>query len=206
MSADRRPLRPLRPLMAALAALLMWTGPAAQAESGVLPPIGTEIPMSVTAPDTPVEIDGELVRINFRGAIRVRVEADPDEHPHKQVHLNVLGFEVKGRSPDGVEVTLVQHDDEVAPPSILRDTQQFPPRLENLLNVHISATIERPGTAPLELVSANPMTLRNDDLRGFPPSGDLHRLQCAVGLAPPGSPISAATILEFPARIGGPAE
>lgn len=193
--------RPRRPLVAALAALLTCSGPAAHAEPREGPPVGAEVTLNVTALGTPLEIDGELVRIDFRGVIRVRVERHPDDPEARTlVRLNTVDFALRGEGP-GVEVTLRLGEHDVAPPGVLRRAQESPPRFEDLLTAHVSATVERTEAHPWELVSVDPVVLRNDDLRAFPPRGDLHRLQRAIGLAAPGSAVPAATILEFPARV-----
>ncbi|WP_410593705.1 hypothetical protein [Amycolatopsis sp. lyj-23] len=201
---------------AGMAAVLLVGGtPAAHAvtpRQDDLPPVGAEIPMSILALNTPVQIRSSLVTVDFRGGIKVRVDVNPDD-PVNSRRLRIVGFKVSGELPGGDRggfrrsggtITLEQDDVDVDAPSLLRRTQQFPPRYEQIMVLSFTMTVDQPDARrePLVLVTKNPAQLVGR-LTQFPPRGDLYQLQNPVDLVLPDEPdTTTATIQKFPAKLG----
>ncbi|WP_310969341.1 MULTISPECIES: hypothetical protein [unclassified Amycolatopsis] len=200
----------------AMAAVLVLSGmPAAQATvprvSGFLPPIGAELPMGWLSVNTPLEIGIRRFSVDFRGGIKVRVEANPAD-PGSSVRLRVIGLKVVGVLPagdgsrqDGGTITLEQDDVDADAPSVLRLIQRNPPRYEQILRLTFTMTIDQPDSRrePLVLVTKAPAELVGE-LTQFPPAGDLHQLRNPVDLVQPDDPDSTiATIREFPVLLDG---
>lgn len=201
--------RLITPLVAIAVALTVSSAPPAQAvprQSG-LPPIGAEIPMSMLARHVPVVVQGHRLRLDFRGGIKVRVEVNPDD-PINSVRLRVIGFRMTADGPDraGGTITIEQNDVDVAAQSMLRLTQRFPPRYEQIMVLSFTMTIDQPETRfdePLVLTTKDPAKLIGS-LSQFPPKGDLYQLQNPVDLVLPDNPdTTIATIEKFPVNVGG---
>jgi hypothetical protein len=185
--------------------------PTANAQPGGLPPIGAEIPCSMYAANVPVRIHAATLSLDFRGGIKVRVEVNPDD-PVRSVRLKVVGFRMEADLIDVGEigigkVIIEQNEVDVAPQSLLKLTQNFPPRYENLLVLNFTLTIDAIGgdraDVPLVLETRNPAVLIGN-LTQFPPRGDLYRLQNPVDLVLPDAPdLTIATIDRFPVKVGG---
>jgi hypothetical protein len=198
---------------AALVGVTLWGAPSAQsapAPSG-LPPIGAEIPMSIFAKSVPLRIRTSLVSVDFRGGIKVRVDVNPDD-PMNSTRLRVVGFRLTAELPhadsimQGSTITIEQNDVDVDATSLLRLTQRFPPRYEQVMLLSFTMTIDQPGDSvaePLVLTTKDPAKLIGH-LTQFPPRGDLYQLQNPVDLVLPDDPdTTIATIEKFPAKIGG---
>ncbi|MFE2752170.1 twin-arginine translocation signal domain-containing protein [Actinosynnema sp. NPDC059335] len=186
-----------------------------------LPPIGAEIPCSCLAVNTPLRIRTSVVSVDFRGGIKVRVEYNPDD-PDNSVRLRVVGHRVSGELPGGEDdtaagtITIEQNDIDVTPESLLRLTQRYPPRYEQVMVLRFTMTIDQPDELlrragvtspkayePLVLETKNPAVLVGN-LTQFPPRGDLYRLREPVELVLPDDPdVVVATIQEFPVKVGG---
>ncbi|MFF2792644.1 hypothetical protein ACFVT6_38890 [Streptomyces sp. NPDC058049] len=169
-----------------------------------LPPIGVEVPSNMTAVDVPLEVDGALVRINLRGGIRQRVDANPNEpDPTKSVRLRTTGFHLEGTTADGrlrVAFDLANSDPE--PSSTLQVVVSFPPSLRERDVIPLTMTIERAGQDKITLNSVNPAIL-TATLKAFPPQGDHYRLENPVDFVAPGTTTLVARLLELPATRGG---
>ncbi|MFD9891362.1 hypothetical protein ACFWY9_18620 [Amycolatopsis sp. NPDC059027] len=198
-------------------------GQAAQAspEQTGLPPIGAEIPCSCLAINTPLQIRTALVSVDFRGGIKVRVDVNPDD-PINSVRLRVVGHRVSAELPggDGVNqggtITIEQNDIDVDAKSLLKLTQRFPPRYEQIMVLSFTMTIDQPDDLlrragirsskayePLVLTTKDPAMLVGK-LTQFPPRGDLYQLQNPVDLVLPDDPdTTIATIQKFPVKVGG---
>jgi len=199
-------------------------GPSAQAspQQTGLPPLGAEIPCSCLAINTPLQIRTSLVSVDFRGGIRVRVDVNPDD-PLNSVRLRVVGHRVTAELPGGDSadqgggtITLEQNDVDVDAKSLLKLTQRFPPRYEQIMVLSFTMTIDQPDSLlrragiqsrkayePLVLTTKNPAQLVGQ-LTQFPPRGDLYRLQNPVDLVLPDDPdTTIATIQKFPVKVGG---
>ncbi|WP_158895165.1 twin-arginine translocation signal domain-containing protein [Amycolatopsis anabasis] len=195
--------------------------PEAWGQSG-LPPIGAEIPCSCLAINTPLQIRTALVSVDFRGGIKVRVDVNPDD-PVNSVRLRVVGHKVSGELPDvgdgrqgGGTITIEQNDVDVDAKSLLRLTQRFPPRYEQIMVLSFTMTIDQPDDLmrragvrapriyePLVLTTKEPAQLIGK-LTQFPPRGDLYKLQNPVDLILPDDPdTTIATIERFPVKVGG---
>lgn len=200
-------------------AMLAVAAPATQAAPapGGLPPIGAEIPFSMLSADTPVTIRGHQYSVDFRGGMRVRVEPNPDD-PANSVRLRVTGFRMTGELPStestaqpGGTVTLEQDDADVDARSLLRLTQQFPPKYEQIMVLSFAMIIDQPGDQPGPRAAAEPLVLTTREpaklvgtLSQFPPRGDLYQLQNPVDLVLPDQPdTTIATIAKFPVKVGG---
>ena len=203
------------------------SAPAASAASPaspnpLLPPIGAEIPCSCLAINTPLQIRTSLVTVDFRGGIKVRVDVNPDD-PINSVRLRVVGHKVSAEFPraqsqgaGGGSITIEQNDVDVDPKSLLRITQSFPPRFEQIMVLSFTMVIEQPQTMlamagiksskayePLILTTKDPAKLIGS-LTQFPPKGDLYQLQNPVDLIDLENPDTVvATIQKFPVKVGG---
>ncbi|MFG3224125.1 hypothetical protein ACGF07_04980 [Kitasatospora sp. NPDC048194] len=177
------------------------TRAAAVASQG-LPPIGAEVPSSMLAIDTPMRIGNQLVRVDFRGGIKQRVDVNPDD-PINSVRLRTVGFRVSAELPDGGTITFEQNDVDADAQSTLRLTQRFPPRYEERDVIPFAVTIDQPGQEPVTLMSKEPMVLIGQ-LTQYPARGDLYRLEKPVDLVSPENPDNVVAVLEkFPAKRGG---
>ncbi|MFD2467414.1 twin-arginine translocation signal domain-containing protein [Amycolatopsis silviterrae] len=187
-----------------------------------LPPIGAEIPCSCLAINTPLQIRTSLVSVDFRGGIKVRVDVNPDD-PVNSVRLRVVGHRVSAELPggDGADqgggtITIEQNDIDVDAKSLLKLTQRFPPRYEQIMVLSFTMTIDQPdgllrragiqsrkAYEPLVLTTKDPALLVGK-LTQFPPRGDLYQLQNPVDLILPDDPdTTIATIQKFPVKVGG---
>ena len=198
----------------ALVTATLWGAPTAQAAAvqAGLPPIGAEIPMSMLAINTPLQIRNSLVTVDFRGGIKVRVEVNPDD-PNNSVRLRVVGFKMSAELPggdgarQGGTITIEQNDVDVDPQSLLRLAQRFPPKYEQIMVLSFTMTIDQPEqdrlTEPLMLTTKDPAKLIGN-LTRFPPKGDLYQLQNPVDLIDLENPDTViATIQKFPVKVGG---
>lgn len=209
--------------MAVLAVVtaLAVAAPAARAQSAPkappLPPIGAEIPMSGLALNTPLQIRSSLVSVDFRGGLKVRVEPNPDDMDNSR-RLRLMGMRFSAELPGGDRqdrqdgqarqgggtITIEQNDVDVDAKSLLRLTQNFPPRYEQTMVLSFTMTIDQPDRAePLILTTKDPAVLIGN-LTQFPPRGDLYQLQNPVDLVLPDDPdTTIATIQKFPVKVGG---
>ncbi|MEU2625246.1 hypothetical protein ABZ642_45365 [Streptomyces sp. NPDC007157] len=175
-----------------------------------LPPIGAEIPCSSLAINTPLQIRNKLVSVDFRGGWKHRVDVNPND-PVNSVRLRLVGFKMAAELPalegggaEGGTITIEQNDVDVDPASLLRLTQQFPPKYECALVLSpFTMTIDQPGSEQLVLSTKDTFTLISQ-LTQYPPRGDLFQLQKPVDLVAPDKPDTVvATIQKFPAKAGG---
>ncbi|HEX4701171.1 MAG TPA: twin-arginine translocation signal domain-containing protein [Pseudonocardiaceae bacterium] len=188
----------------------------------LLPPIGAEIPCSCLAINTPLQIRTSLVTVDFRGGIKVRVDVNPND-PINSVRLRVVGHKVSADLPaplsngaGGGSITIEQNDIDVDPKSLLRITQHFPPKFEQIMVLSFTMVVEQPQAMlrmagirsskayePLILTTKDPAKLIGQ-LTQFPPRGDLYQLQNPVDLIDLENPdTTIATIQKFPVKVGG---
>jgi hypothetical protein len=202
--------RLIAPLLATAVALTVSSAPSAHAapQAGWLPPIGAEIPMSMLARHVPVVVKGHKMHPDFRGGIKVRVDVNPDD-PINSVRLRVVGFKMTAEPPDRADVgsiTIEQNDVDVDAKSLLRLTQRFPPKYEQIMVLSFTMVIDQPQgriSEPLILTTKDPAKLIGS-LTQFPPKGDLYQLQNPVDLVDLENPDTAvATIHKFPVKVGG---
>ncbi|MFJ5776157.1 hypothetical protein [Streptomyces sp. NPDC093094] len=169
-----------------------------------LPPIGAEIPCSHLAINTPVRYKDQLHSIDFRGGIKHRVDVNPDD-PINSVRLRIVGHRVSAELPgdSGGSVTIEQNDIDVDAKSILRLTQQFPPRYEHRDFLSFTMIFEQPESEPVVAVTKEPMVLIGQ-LTQYPPRGDLYRIEKPVELVDPDDPAKVIAVIEkFPVKVGG---
>ncbi|MFJ5646162.1 hypothetical protein [Streptomyces sp. NPDC093223] len=174
-----------------------------------LPPVGTEIPCSVLAVDTPLAIGDKLVSVDFRGGWRHRVDVAPED-PENSVRLRLVGFGAAAdfRGPDDAEarggVVIEQGGADLDPGSVLRLTQEMPPAYEcTLVMGACVVTIHQPGSEPLVLSNKGSFTLVTQ-LTQYPPRGDMFQLRKPVDFVDPAAPDTVvATIGRFPVEVGG---
>jgi hypothetical protein len=178
----------------------------------VLPSVGAEIPCSCYAANVPLKVRTALVNVEFKGGIKVRVEAHPDQPPHKAVVLKVVGHKVEADHPQLGKITIEQDSMEATPDSLLKIVQHFPPKLSAVMFLSFTLTIERPpgeGAAPgarpepMKLRTKEPAKLLSPELSKFPPDGDMYRLETPIKLVHPDTDQVIATIDKFPVRVGG---
>lgn len=172
--------------------------------SGLLPPIGIEIPCSVYAVNVPLRVDVlGIITLDFKGGILARVEANITGGLGG-VRLQVLGFEVSADSPVLGQVTMSRADIDVTPLSLLEIIKQNPLTYRATTFLDFTVTIEKPpgGGPPLVLSNTKTATMVNYNLTAFPPQGSVYQLQEPVDLAPVGAPGQVvAQLLQFPSTI-----
>ena len=170
-----------------------------------LPSMYAEIPCTCDAVDVPLQVNVlGLVTLNFKGEIRVRVEATLPPSLSLGgvlggVHLRVIGHEVSADSPVLGTVTISQRDIDVTPLSLLEIT----PAYRQTMFLDFTVTIEKPpgGGGPLVLANTKTAVLVAN-LTQFPPQGAVYLLQQPVDLAPPGAPSQVvATLQQFPVTV-----
>ncbi|MBF9069200.1 hypothetical protein [Streptacidiphilus fuscans] len=172
----------------------------------LLPPIGLEIPCSSLAINTPVQIGTAKVTVDFRGGIKHRVDANPND-PANSVRLRLVGFKSTAEIPadaGGGTLTFEQGDVDADPKGILRLTQANPPKFECSMDLRTcTLTVERPGEEPLVLTPKGEAVLVGK-VSQYPPKGDLFQLQAPVEFVDPEKPDDIAAVLQkFPAKVGG---
>jgi hypothetical protein len=171
---------------------------------GLLPPIGLEIPCSCYAVNVPLQVNVlGLVTLDFKGGIRVRVEANL-AGGLGGVKLKVIGHEVSADSPILGKVTISQADIDVTPLSLLEVVGNLPPKFRQTMFLDFTVTVEKPpgGGPPMVLSNTKTATLLNDNLTVFPPQGSVYQLQQPIDLAPVGSPGQVvAQLLQFPVTV-----
>lgn len=172
--------------------------------SGLMPPIGLEIPCSCYASSVPLSVNVlGIVTLDFKGGIRVRVEANL-AGGMGGVRLKVIGHEVSADSPVLGKVTISQADIDTTPLSLLEVISNMPPTFRQTMYLDFSVTVEKPpgGGPPLVLSNTKTATLINNNLRQFPPMGDVYQLQQPIDLAPVGAPNQViATLQQFPVTV-----
>ncbi|WP_234343292.1 hypothetical protein [Streptomyces sp. WM6372] len=173
-----------------------------------LPPIGAEIPCSSLAVNTPLRIKDVPVTVDFRGGIKYRVDVNPND-PVNSVRMRIVGHKMTAQlqGEDGTSegtITFEQNDIDVDPKTILRLTQQFPPRYEFREVTSFTMTIEQPGSETMVLTTKEPMVCLGD-LTQFPPRGDLFRLEKPVELVDAeADPDKVLAVIEkLPIKVGG---
>src|SRR5262245_57587085 len=170
----------------------------------LVPPIGLEIPCSCYAVNVPLQVNVlGLVTLDFKGGIRVRVEANL-AGGLGGVRLKVIGHEVSADSPVLGKVTISQADIDTTPLSLLEVVSNMPPRFKQTMLLDFTVTIEKPpgGGPPLVLSNTKTAQLMNDSLTVFPPQGSVYQLQQPVDLAPVGAPGNViAQLLQFPVTV-----
>ncbi|MFD7475981.1 hypothetical protein ACFV8Z_28460 [Streptomyces sp. NPDC059837] len=176
----------------------------------LLPPIGAEIPCSMLAINSPLKIRNSLVTVDFRGGIKHRVDVNPND-PINSVRMRTVGFKISAELPrengGRGSITIEQNDVDVDPKSLLRITQSFPPKFENIMVLSFTMVIEQPGNGnggePLILTTKDPAKLIGT-LTQYPPKGDLYQLQNPVDLIDLENPDTVvATLQKLPVKIGG---
>lgn len=173
-----------------------------------LPPIGAEIPCSALAINTPIQLKGEQISVDLEGGMKHRVDVNPDD-PTDSVCLRLVGFRltpylgVNGEEP-AQKVTIEQSDVDVDAKSVLRKTQEYPPKFEcELVMSPFTMTVEGPGeNEPMVLITKTPAVMIGQ-LTQFPPRRDLFQLKAPVDLVPLDDPYTViATIQKLPMKVG----
>ncbi|MEW1860621.1 hypothetical protein AB0399_09590 [Streptomyces sp. NPDC088194] len=218
MSSRQRPALATVAAVLALAACPMLAGASATAApatapadgasaraGGLLPPIGAEIPSSMLAINSELEVKGATYHVDFRGGIKQRVDVNPND-PLYSVRLRTVGFKVSAEIDSGKYnyVVFEQNDVDVDVRSTLTLTQQFPPRYVERDELSFSAVFEpKDGGEPLVLVTKEPMVL-TASLTQYPARGDQYRLDKPVDLVDPEHPDNVEAVLKtFPSKRGG---
>ncbi|MEJ2857138.1 MULTISPECIES: hypothetical protein [unclassified Saccharothrix] len=196
-------MRTLRTTLAAVATAVLLVTAASQAPATPLPPIGQEFEVPLRIVGLAVVQDGVQRTYDATGTWKVRVEANP-EAPLTSVLLDTNGFTLTGRStggPDIRTITIRQTGADLR--SVLRLTQAFPPKYEQLM-VQSFATVFDQAASPINLVTKEPARLLAT-LTQFPPTGELFKLQNPVALVDPANPAATlATIPTLPLKVGVP--
>jgi len=173
-------------------------------QSGLLPPIGMEIPCSSYAVNVPLSVNVlGLVTLDFRGGWKTRIEANISGGLGG-VKQKIIGNEWSADSPVLGKVTISQSEIETTPLSLLEVISNSPLVLRDTMFLDWTITIEKPpgGGPPLQLSNTKTARLLKSELRTFPPQGDMYQLQEPIDLAPVGSPGQVvATLLQFPLTV-----
>jgi hypothetical protein len=143
-----------------------------------------------------------VVRLDFKGGIRVRVEANIQEGLGG-VRLRVIGHEVSADSEALGRVTISQADIDTTPLSLLEIIGNSPVYRQTMF-LDFTVTVEKPpgGGGPMVLSNTKTATLVSGTLNQFPPTGDVYQLQEPVDLAPVGSPDQVvAQLQQFPVTV-----
>ncbi|XVV00310.1 hypothetical protein ACQPW3_22985 [Actinosynnema sp. CA-248983] len=190
-------------LLAACATLLVTT--AGHALSTPLPPVGQEFELPLAVQGLTVVQDGVQRTYDGNGTWKVKVEPNPDA-PLTSVLLDTNGFRLTGRSTGGPDVrTIAIQQDAADTRSVLRLTQAFPPKFEQLMVMGFTAVFDQATRSPLTMVTREPARLMAT-LTKFPPTGELFKLSNPVTLVDPNNPAATlATIPTFPTMVGVPA-
>ncbi|MER5820778.1 hypothetical protein ABT086_00240 [Streptomyces mirabilis] len=175
----------------------------------LLPPIGAEIPCSMLAVNTPLQIRTSLLSLDFRGGIKHRVEVNPDD-PDNSVRMRVVGFKLTADLPQGDgaggrgAITIEQNDVDVDPKSLLRVVQQNPPKIESLMALYgFTMVIDQDGE-PLVLTPRDDTGQLIATLPHYPPKADQYQLRRPIELVLPDDPeTTIATIQKLPLKVGG---
>ncbi|MFF4958330.1 hypothetical protein [Streptomyces sp. NPDC001222] len=157
--------------------------------------------MSGYAVNVPMKFDAiGLVQLDFKGGIRVRVEANLASGLGG-VKLKIIGEEYSADHPELGKLTLSQADVDTTPLSLLEVVSNMPPKFKNTLFHDFTLTVERPpgGGAPWVLSNTKTMTTLNESLTVFPPQGSVYQLTEPVDFAPVGDPKRVvAQLMQFP--------
>ncbi|MFD8599310.1 hypothetical protein ACFV1L_30340 [Kitasatospora sp. NPDC059646] len=169
--------------------------------SAGLPPLASEIPCSLLAVGCSVEYRGRTLSLDFRGNVKHRVEADPEDK-QTSVRLRIVGFRMTA-GEDAETAVLEQSDTDDDAPSRLKLVRPFPPAYEHRQIVDFTATFAFDGEAPVILLAKQPLVLVGT-LTRFPPHGDQYKLENPVDLVSPDAPDTVvARITTFPAKQNG---
>lgn len=199
---------PSRPAVRALAA------------AGELPPVG-ERDTEPLASDFVFTIGGQTCRAHVTGSVEDDITGQDAAHGTDTVtekDLRLRGTDTCG-NPDGQtradspgSITIEQNDLDVDGTSLLRLTQNFPPKYEQVMVLSFTMVIDQPEGAasragrayePLVLTTKDPAKLVGT-LTQFPPRGDIYQLQNPVDLIDLDDPgVTVATIQKFPVKVGG---
>lgn len=194
-------------------------GPAHRAAASELPPVGAQ-GTEPLAGDFDFTLNGRQCHAHAAGSVNEYVTAQDDAATTDTVAeggLKLRGTETCGsgsrtRAASGGSITIEQNDVDVDPKSLLRITQSFPPKFEQIMVLSFTMVIENPETSndharahhePLILTTKDPAQLVGS-LTQFPPRGDLYQLQNPVDLIDLENPDTVvATIQKFPVKVGG---
>jgi hypothetical protein len=163
-----------------------------------------EIPMSCYGVNIPLQLNVlGIVPLDFRGGIRVRVEANIAAGLGG-VRMKVIGFEVSANSDKLGHVIISQADVDTTPLSLLEITSTTPPTLRQTLFLDFTVEIEKPpgGGKPLVLSNTKTAALVGPNVTWFPPRGDVYQLQEPVDLAPFDKPSQViGQLQQFPVTV-----
>ncbi|KAI8867850.1 hypothetical protein GQ42DRAFT_50108 [Ramicandelaber brevisporus] len=195
--------------------LLLFTLLTAVCAQGGSLSAGAKVHLSMQAAGVSIVLNGKPISVDFSGGIDVRVAANPKNLLESAVSLS--GFRMTAKLPsksavraggDGETITIEQSDVDVTPGSLLKMTQQFPPKFEQIMVLSFTMTIDQPDLMlrkrePLVLTTKDPAILVGK-LTQFPPMGDIYQLQNPIDLVLPDNPdTTIATIEKFPVKVGG---
>ncbi|WP_432029647.1 hypothetical protein [Streptomyces sp. 1222.5] len=146
--------------------------------------------------------------MDFRGGWKHRADVDPGD-PHTGVRLRLVGFRMSAQLLDGEgeggTITFEQADIDVDAASLLKQTQQFPPRYQcRLVMDPCTMTIDQPGSEPLVLMSKGKFVLVAQLTQYPPPRGDLFQLENPVDFIEVDKPdVVVGQLQKFPVKVGG---
>jgi hypothetical protein len=165
------------------------------------PPIGAEIPTSLQARDSHLSYKGDLFSVDFRGAMKTRIEVNPAD-PSNSVATRVIGFNVSAES-EVARMVVLEQSDRPAPDGTLTLTQKFPPKFQHREYIPLKATFTDHDGTDTVLESKEPMVLLAT-ITQFPPRDVLYQLEKPVDFVDPAHPDTVvATLQKFPVRRGG---
>ena len=189
------------------------------AAASELPPVGEHYAEPLAGGFT-FTLHGQQCQAHVAGSVNEYVIAQDAAHDADTVvegGLRLHGTEAcdsgsdQTRAASGGSITIEQNDVDIDPKSLLRITQNFPPKFEQIMVLSFTMVIEQPqamGPAraayePLILTTKDPAKLIGS-LTQFPPKGDLYQLQNPVDLIDLENPDTVtATVKQFPVKVGG---
>jgi len=205
---------------AAAALTLCGTSSAQAAPPAGLPPLGSELHLGWDGAKVPLVTRFGVTTVDLTGDFTARIDSNPDD-PINSVLTRLTGFRGTGQLPDardgrqGGTITIEQNDVDVDTKSLLRLTQRFPPKFEQIMVLSFTMTIDNPESLPHQAgfrspVASEPLVLITEgsarlvgNLTSFPPTGSLYQLREPIKLGLKDHPnVTIAQLNQFPVTVG----
>jgi hypothetical protein len=175
----------------------------------MLPAAGETFDLPIAAEGIELTINGRTITTGpLNGNATFKIGPHPDPLTPSAL-ATPTGFKLSGQqvAPDDGPITIEQSDIDVDAKSVLKRTQIFPPRYEQIVVLPLNVIIDRPealGEEALVLTTKEPAMFVGQ-LTQFPPRGDLYLLQNPIEFAAldddPNT--TSATIQKLPVKVGG---
>lgn len=172
-----------------------------------LPAVGETFDLALATEGIELTInDAKRVTTPLKGSVTFTIEESHDP-TGQSVLATPSGFKLSGQvEQSGGGITIEQ--DSVNANSLLKLTQQYPPKYEQIMALNFTVVIDLPQESaaeqsePLVLTTKNPSRFVGNPTQ-FPPQGDVYKLQNPIDLVVPDDPDQdIGTIDKFPLKIG----